>query len=189
MRRIHGEGKNLADVSGAPSEKWQSRWQTLFFSTKNRGIFHCSLPESPTIHDAVNIRSPKSFSIFFGTMLAITTFAPTGHAQDERDFAGTVLVPDGLDASDVRDAIAITLASREWQVEAKESDHVVGYIKHRTREVTLTLAFDTKQIFLYSDGKVVNAMSEKIRRDPAKGWVDNIIKDLKKMLEVARAAK
>lgn len=141
----------------------------------------------------MTISIPKPLMIVLSCVLATSAATLPARAIDKSEIAGqfmnTVSVPDGLTIDEVRNTVALALAGRTWQIKAKEEDHVIGYLNHRGRAVTLTLVFDTNEISIYSDGWTVNKEGERKKPDPAAGWVANITKDLNKMLGVAAATK
>lgn len=143
--------------------------------------------------EPMTIRYPKALLIVLCAVLALGAFEQTATALDKSkidgDFMGTVSVPAGFSLDEVRNTVALALADRTWQIKAKEHDHVIGYLNHRRREVTLTIVFDTNEISIYSDGWTLTKTGERKKPDPAAGWVANITKDLNKMLGVAAATK
>jgi hypothetical protein len=104
--------------------------------------------------------------------------------------AGTVSVPSGLTLSDVKDVIVGTLIGREWGVQSKTDDRVVGYLKHRSNEATITLIYDTNAINLYCVGWAINKKSgERRKPEQPEGWLKNLRTDLAKNLSKAASLK
>jgi hypothetical protein len=104
--------------------------------------------------------------------------------------AGSVAVPTGLSKSDVQQAIIATLAGRGWSIQEKNGEKVVGYLKHRSNEATVTLLFDDKKVDLFCVGYEIDK-STGVHKKPEmpNGWLGNIRTDLNKRMNQATAKK
>jgi hypothetical protein len=126
-------------------------------------------------------------SFFVMTAFAVAFFV---HAKavgaDEADLgqpAGSVAVPEGLSAQQVQNAIIASLAGRQWTIQSKTDERVVGYLKHRSNEATLTMVYDTTKIELYCVGWAINKKTgERKKPEQPEGWLKFIRGDLAKNL-------
>lgn len=97
--------------------------------------------------------------------------------------AGTVSVPAGVSKTEVRDAIVAALSDREWGIKEKTDDRVVGYLKHRSNEATVTLIYDQSKIDLFCVGyQIDKKTSAREKPEQPKGWLNNIKGDITKIL-------
>lgn len=130
--------------------------------------------------------------LVLGSLLALVV-APTVHAADEQPLgtpAGTVTVPGGYTKEDVQDVIAMALAGRGWGVQEKTADKVIGYLKHRSNEATVTFVYNEKQVSLYCVGyKVDKKTGERIKPELPSGWLNNLRSDLTKKLNRGSVGK
>ena len=72
--------------------------------------------------------------------------APAAPKSELGELVGTVVIPAGTAQAQVRAAIVAALTSRQWTVKSQSGDRVVGHLKHRTNEATVT--------FVIGDAKV-----------------------------------
>lgn len=112
---------------------------------------------------------------------SLPAFAATAAAEGKGEFINAVPVPEGLSESEVQSAIVATLLGRQWGVKSKADGVVVGYLKHRSNEATVTLTYDTSKVELYCVGYEINKKTG-VRKNPElpKGWLKNIQADLTK---------
>lgn len=126
----------------------------------------------------------------FVLVVGATTAA---RAQDDAgpgQFVAAIDVPAGLSKEDVQGTIVMVLSSRAWALKAKEDGKVVGYLKHRSNEATVTLTYDDKKISLYCVGYEINKKTgERKKPELPNGWLNNIKGDLNKRLNQATAQK
>ena len=95
--------------------------------------------------------------------------------------AGSVPVPAGLSQTEVQDAIVMVLSARQWGVKEKTTERVVGYLKHRSNEATVTLIYDTSKIDIYCVGwKIDKKTGNREKPEQPAGWLKNIKGDLVK---------
>ena len=121
-------------------------------------------------------------SAFALGLFAVSTASATETDPKGEHFA-SVAVPTGLAASDIQDAIVATLLGRQWGVKSKADGEVVGYLKHRSNEATVTLTFDTSKVDIYCVGyKIDKSSGSRIKPEQPKGWLKNIQQDLTKNL-------
>lgn len=109
----------------------------------------------------------------------------TASAADTSDTKGTlfssVVVPAKVSQSEVQEAIVATLLGREWTIQSKKDGEVVGYLKHRSNEATVTLAYDTSRVQIYCVGYQINKKTgAREKPEQPTGWLKNIQSDLGK---------
>lgn len=123
-------------------------------------------------------------------LLVLVLAGPAAWAADEKGKSvGKLTVPAGLDADEVKNAIALSFFGREWTVEEKTGSRVVGHINHRGIESILTVESGTKELTLYCVGWNVNKAGERKKPEIPKGWVENIKKDVTKRMNATAAKK
>jgi len=117
-------------------------------------------------------------------------FTAQAASDDMGQYYGTVPVPEGLSSGEVQKEIMRTLIGREWEVASKDATAVVGYLKHRSNEATVTLAFDTQKVDIHCVGWAINKRTgERRRPEQPEGWLKNIKSDLTKNLNLAALDK
>ncbi len=101
---------------------------------------------------------------------------------------GILRLANEPDSARVQDMISGVLLARQWEVQEKANDHVVGHIKHRHSEAFLTLAFDSREIRLYCEGwKIDKKTGVHIKPELPDSWIENIRNDLTRRLNQASA--
>lgn len=102
---------------------------------------------------------------------------------------GSVPVPASLSKDAVQGVIIETFVGRAWAIQEKADGKVVGYLKHRHSEATVTMVYDDKQVSLYSVGYEIDKTTG-ARKEPKQpeGWLKNLRSDLAKRLNKATAA-
>ena len=111
-------------------------------------------------------------------------------ADDLGQSVGSVTVPDTLKKEDVQEAIVASLTGRAWEVKEKTDERVVGYLKHRSNEATLTLVYTDKKVDLFCVGWSINSKTgERKKPELPNGWIGNIKSDLTKQLNRLTAKK
>ena len=125
--------------------------------------------------------------------LIFTLFVAVGGAAESSDLgqhAGNVPVPAGLTRAQVQTAGEQALLGRQWEVKSKSDDRVVGYLKHRGTEATLTLVLTDGQVDIYCVGWQVNKKTgAREKPEQPTGWIKYIKGDLAKILTRATGAK
>lgn len=124
----------------------------------------------------MNARIPVSFRLL--ALVVFSLFACSLVAAEKTASLGSIAVPDGLKPEAVKEAIASALAVRNWTVTEKTAEKVVGHIKQRNNEATLTLHYTRKEITLSGEGWKLGKTGERVKPEVPKGWVDNIRKDV-----------
>jgi hypothetical protein len=124
---------------------------------------------------------------------ALASFTVLAIAADTNGLgqaAGVVPVPAGLTASQVQNAIIMALNHRGWTVNSRADDRVVGYLKHRSNEATLTLIYTTGTIELYCEGWQIDKRTG-VREKPEqpRGWLKYIKEDLVRDLNLVVVLK
>lgn len=76
----------------------------------------------------------------------------------------------------------MALSAREWGIKAKTDDRVVGYLKHRSSEATVTLIYNESKIDLFCVGWQIDKKTG-VRGKPEqpKGWLNYIKGDITKI--------
>ena len=73
--------------------------------------------------------------------------------EDTTDYgtpAGTIIVPDGLSASEVQRCLLEAAAGRGWTIRAKDDEKVVVFLEDNRWVANLTLRYDTEQVEIFS---------------------------------------
>lgn len=118
--------------------------------------------------------------------------SPSSRAADTDDKGthySTVPVPAGYTKADVRDIAVATLIGREWTIQSKADDSVVGHIQHRGQEAIVTLLFDDKAVQIYCQGwKIDKTTLAREKPELPTRWLRYIEADLIKSLGKKPAA-
>lgn len=125
------------------------------------------------------------------TLLFTVLPAAAQTAENELgESAWTLSVPSGLSASDVQNAIITALAGRQWNLKSKSDGQVVGYLKHRSNEATVTFVYDTTKIECFCVGWEINKKTG-VRKGPEqpRNWLKNLQGDTTKNLTLATVGK
>ena len=112
-------------------------------------------------------------------------------AQDEDEYGplfDSIPIPDGLNKEDLRTAIAPALIARGWTVKEQSDRRVIGYLKHRGNEATVTFILDGEQIQIFCVGWALNRQGQRAKPETPRGWLGNLRKDIAKSLN-AKAAQ
>lgn len=129
-----------------------------------------------------------TFALAETTPTAAAAPAPLGTERGE--FFATVEVPSGLTANEVKEAIIMTLAGREWGVKERTDTQVVGYLKHRSNEAKVTLIYTTEKVDIYCVGWAIKkSTGERKGPEQPKGWLKYLQGDLTKKLNTAITTK
>lgn len=128
------------------------------------------------------LRGALATAVFVG-VLTLGTIAQSGADEELGVLAGTVVVPDGMLPHEVQDAAVMTLAGREWGIRHKDEERVVGYLKHRSNEATVTLIYRDSKVEVYCVGWAIDKRTGARKKpEQPKGWLKNIMADLTKNL-------
>jgi len=88
----------------------------------------------------------------------------------------TVNIPSNLSPEQIEEAMVHTLIGREWQVEQRSPQEVVGTLNHRSYQAKAILKVDNGVI------KILSESSYKSKPAVPEGWLENLQKDLHKHL-------
>lgn len=139
---------------------------------------------TPLCSSTVLCRSLWVWAFVLGLAFASRVCADDTDARGEH-FA-TIVVPSGLAAGDVQDAIVATLLGREWGVRSKADGQVVGYLRHRGNEATVTMTYDTSKVDIYCVGyEIDKSTGAREKPDQPKNWLKYLQNDLMKNLNKA----
>lgn len=103
---------------------------------------------------------------------------------------GTIGVPEGLSKAEIKEAIVLTFAGRQWSIKERDDERVVGYLKHRSNEATVTVVYSAEKVDFYCVGYAINKNTgERRRPEIPEGWLKFLKGDLNKKLTAASALK
>ncbi|MBM3854706.1 MAG: hypothetical protein FJ399_16395 [Verrucomicrobia bacterium] len=138
----------------------------------------------------------KFIEAFLGRALLVAALAlccaraQAAESSDLGQSAGVITVPTGLSKAQIRDAIVAAFAGRQWGVTSKTDDRVVGYLKHRSNEATVTMIFDEQRVEMYCVGwQVHKTTGAREKPEQPKGWLNNLRADLTKHLNRTTSSK
>jgi hypothetical protein len=104
--------------------------------------------------------------------------------------AGSVPIPTGVSRAATQAAIEQTLLGRQWDVTSKTDGQVVGHIKHRSNEATLTLIYSDTKVDLFCVGwQIDKKTGTREKPEQPTGWLKYIRSDLAKKLSRAAEVK
>lgn len=127
---------------------------------------------------------------FLALIVAVfAAFSTPVFAGEKGESVGTLIVPDGLNTDEIKEAIALSFAGRGWTVKEKTNSKVVGHINQRGNEAFLYVSFNKKEVTLRCEGWEVSKTGERKKPEIPKGWVDNIKKDVTKRMNMKAATK
>lgn len=135
---------------------------------------------------------PSSFLFALALLAHVAASAalPTNADAPELGIAvGTIPVPADLDADEVRDVVVLSVATRGWTVQTKTDERVVGYLKHRGNEATITYLLGPDLIRVHCVGYAINKSGERRKPELPQSWINNLQRDITKRLNVAAATK
>lgn len=122
--------------------------------------------------------------------LMLSLFTASSHAStDAGKSFGSVSVPAGLSAADVKEVIVVSLVQRSWTVTEKTDTKVVGTLKHRGVDATITLTYNASSVEIYCEGWKIDKAGVRGKPDIPDGWAENIKKDVNKRLNLSAARK
>lgn len=102
--------------------------------------------------------------------------------------AGSISVPGTRSEAEIQDVVVRALVGRQWEVVSKGPDRVVGYLKHRGNEATLTIVYSTAKIDLFCVGWKIDKAGVRQKPEQPKGWLNYIKADISKILSRTGAA-
>lgn len=135
--------------------------------------------------------SSVAFILRLGALAAFW-FLPAGvqaaAAGELGEAAGSISVPGTRSEAEIQDLIVRALVGRQWEVVSKGPDRVVGYLKHRGNEATLTLVYSSAKIDLFCVGWKIDKAGVRQKPEQPKGWLNYIKADISKTLSRTGAA-
>lgn len=123
--------------------------------------------------------------LFISVLFSFANAAETANASLP---AGSVIVPDGLSASDVQQCILIAGTGRGWTVKEKAKDHVVLFLEQGGWRSLLTLSFDNKEIKISSNSGKPDK-SGVIKKQAIPSWLNFLKQDITKQMGAKAFAK
>ncbi len=132
------------------------------------------------------ITLPRFLAVFAMAFGLLTSFAT---AAEKGETVGLLIVPDGLKAEEIKEAIVVSFIERGWTVKEKSNSKVVGHINQRGNEAFLTLTFDKKEINLTCEGWKVSKTGERQKPELPKSWIEYIKKDVTKRMNLKASTK
>lgn len=128
-----------------------------------------------------------------GSLAAAVVAADAADAEDADAVTAygkkvaTVVVPPGLGEELVRRTAIRAFAGRAWELKEAKKDRVVGYLKHRGYEATLTMVLGKQEIVFYCEGWRVDRDGNRESPKQPEGWIENLRRDMTKLLGRAAA--
>jgi len=136
----------------------------------------------------------KCFLLLFRTFFAvcgILVFCVAGPRMAGDDVlpngaqsVGMLTMPRGASARQVQQAIVTSLTKRSWIVKSVDDSTVVGYLKHRGYEATLTFRYDENHIEIISDSYEIDSDGKRLERKNPTRWIDYLKQDIPHYLAV-----
>lgn len=172
----------LAGIAPAPPHSL-----VLYYSS-------CQNP-CPAVYFITMNTVPRKFSRFltaaFLGCVAIAFIANAARAdEDIGELYGTIPVVSGLTAKDVQNAIILSLGDRGWNIQSRSDERVVGYLKHRANEATVTLDYNENEIVIHCVGYEINKKTgERKRPEQPKGWLGFLRKSINQRLSEILVSK
>jgi hypothetical protein len=127
----------------------------------------------------------------FGALVALWVLPAGLHAAAATELgeaAGSISVPGTRSEAEIQDVVVRALVGRQWEVVSKGPDRVVGYLKHRGNEATLTIVYSTAKIDLFCVGWKIDKAGVRQKPEQPKGWLNYIKADISKILSRTGAA-
>lgn len=119
-------------------------------------------------------------------------FLPAGlyaaAASELGEPAGSISVPGKRTEAEIQDVVVRALVGRQWEVVSKGPDRVVGYLKHRGNEATLTIVYSSAKIDLFCVGWKIDKAGVRQKPEQPKGWLNYIKGDISKILSRTSSA-
>ena len=97
--------------------------------------------------------------------------------------AGSIAIPTGVSASAVKTAIVTALAGRQWTVVSQSDERVVGHLKHRSNEATVTFIIGSSAVEMHCVGWQIDKKTG-VHEKPElpDRWLKNLKNDIPKFL-------
>jgi hypothetical protein len=127
-------------------------------------------------------------ALLVGLLLSAST--PAAQASPDQGVPeGMLTVAPGASARQVKEAIVMALQGRHWTVESADGSSVVGFLKHRDYEATLTFQYDANTITITSDSYRVDGSGRHVEEAIPSRWIKYLKKDIPRFLAKRMAAK
>jgi hypothetical protein len=125
---------------------------------------------------AFSVAAPFASFTFAAAPAAVAADSELGEA------AGSVPIPAGITRAQAVEAAVAALNRREWGVKSQSSDRVVGYLKHRSNEATVTFVISDTKLDLFCVGYQIDKKTG-VREKPEqpKSWLNNLRGDITKI--------
>ena len=91
----------------------------------------------------------------------------------------------GLSEKEIRDVTVKALSGRAWKTLKIEDQLVIGYLHHRKTESKVTFKLDSDGINLHHHTFRTNRKGERTRESVPKGWLNNLEKDIIRLMGIA----
>ena len=101
-----------------------------------------------------------------------------GAVSDYNSNPLTVVIPANASADVVEQAMVQALQGRQWSVQSRSAEKVVGRLVHRGWDATATLVSDGTLIRIMSDATRKDLETDEPKAGVPYGWLRNIQKDL-----------
>ena len=123
--------------------------------------------------------------VFVSLLFSFAQAAATAEASLP---AGSIIVPDGLSASDVQQCILLAGSGRGWAVKEKTNDHVALFLEQGGWRSLLTLSFDNKEIKITSNSGKPDKTGV-IKKQALPSWLSFLKQDITKQMGTKAFAK
>ncbi len=102
--------------------------------------------------------------------------SPSVSAVDIDDFgqpAGTITIPKEITHVEIQDAIISALVHRQWNIKSRNENQIVGYIKQRKNEATVTFIYTSNKIDMYCVGWRINPdTGQRVKPEQPAMWLN-----------------
>ncbi len=131
-------------------------------------------------------RPARLFAVFGIFLLCAgqPLLAAENPAADGPQEMGMMVMPKGVTAKQVKVAIVAALTNRKWLVKSADDSTVVGYLKHRGYDATLTFRYDENEIEIISDSFRIDSDGKRLERRNPTVWINNLKNDIPHYLTV-----
>lgn len=179
----HFEHRSQTRVINAPAEidklrsfgECKRRAKTFVISPPRHILTGSFIPPMSLIRTFTQL---LGCSIFVAAVAAAPVLAQDAAPESRGELFEKVPLPAGLLKDDVRDATAAVLGAREWTVQVNTDLRLVGYLKQRSNEATVTLVCDGATMDIYCAGWQLNRTGERVRPEMPRSWLVALRRDL-----------
>lgn len=125
----------------------------------------------------------RLLSAMAALLLSLSFVPATSAADDVGQLFTTIPVPTGVQEEAVKEVLIRALAGRQWTLQSKEGDRVVGYLKHRRNEAQVTFIYTASQIQVFCKGwQIDKRTGAREKPEQPTGWLKFLQKDITRML-------